>query len=218
MGTLCVALIAQYAFTSLDLGWHLRTVFSSVAEALSADLPPKPTVTPIGRTERDINEQQRQSAERLATHVSRERTDAPALQPDDVRRAAPESVLQEDLVMRCGEKLPPESAWVTRDVSIHVKSHYQGERGGQHSWRYSVRFENTGGDTVQMLSRHWIFVDAAGAAHEMKGPGARGVTPVLAPGDAWSYESGTSLGTPTGAPPLPMRRRQCATAHTHGRL
>ena len=34
---------------------------------------------------------------------------------------------------------------------------------------------------------------------EMKGPGARGVTPVLRPGDSWQYESGTRLDTSYGA-------------------
>ena len=33
----------------------------------------------------------------------------------------------------------------------------------------------------------------------MKGPGARGVTPVLRPGDSWSYESGSRLDTSHGA-------------------
>ena len=35
--------------------------------------------------------------------------------------------------------------------------------------------------------------------YEVKGPGARGVTPVLAPGGEWSYESGTSLSTAFGS-------------------
>ena len=58
---------------------------------------------------------------------------------------------------------------------------------------------NVGVDTVQMLTRHWVFTDAAGKVSEMKGPGARGVTPVLRPGDSWEYESGTSLATSHGA-------------------
>eukprot|EP00966_Prymnesium_polylepis_P327606 7383466-Prymnesium_polylepis.1 len=50
-----------------------------------------------------------------------------------------------------------------------------------------------------MLTRHWLFVDADGETHEVKGPGARGSTPVLAPGEEWSYTSGTSLATSTGS-------------------
>eukprot|EP00747_Dinoflagellata_sp_TGD_P206862 gnl/TRDRNA2_/TRDRNA2_80501_c0_seq1.p1 gnl/TRDRNA2_/TRDRNA2_80501_c0~~gnl/TRDRNA2_/TRDRNA2_80501_c0_seq1.p1 ORF type:complete len:256 (-),score=49.20 gnl/TRDRNA2_/TRDRNA2_80501_c0_seq1:77-844(-) len=51
-----------------------------------------------------------------------------------------------------------------------------------------------------MLTRHWIFVDAKGRLEtEVKGPGARGVTPVLPPGGEWTYESGTTLQTPHGS-------------------
>ena len=87
---------------------------------------------------------------------------------------------------------------MTRDVSIHVASRYQGEHRGQHTWKYEVSFRNNGVDTVQMLSRHWVFTDSDGKSHEMKGPGARGVTPILGPGDSWAYESGATLTTPIG--------------------
>lgn len=128
VGTLLLALVTQYAFTSLDLGLSLRTLFSSLTQTFAVEPEAPPRVTDIARSERDINEQQRQSAEQQAAFVSREHMDAPAPQPDDVRWASPESALQEDLVMRCGEKLPPESVWVTRGVNIHVKSGYEGER------------------------------------------------------------------------------------------
>ena len=38
-----------------------------------------------------------------------------------------------------------------------------------------------------------------GQVNEMKGPGARGVTPVLRPSDSWQYESGARLDTRSGA-------------------
>ena len=50
-----------------------------------------------------------------------------------------------------------------------------------------------------MLSRHWIFGDAEGRTKEVKGPGAVGETPVLRPGESWSYDSGTRIQTPTGS-------------------
>ena len=71
-------------------------------------------------------------------------------------------------------------------VEVYVRAKYRGvQRGDQHAWSYSVAFRNDGLDTVQMLTRHWVFVDASRKVHEMKGPGARGVTPVLGPGDSW---------------------------------
>ena len=60
-------------------------------------------------------------------------------------------------------------------------------------------FKNSGVDTVQMLSRHWIFGDAEGRTNEVKGPGAVGATPILRPGESWSYDSGTSIQTRTGS-------------------
>ena len=46
-----------------------------------------------------------------------------------------------------------------------------------------MTFTNRGRDTVQMVARHWVFVDVEGGVVEVKGPGARGVTPVLMPGE-----------------------------------
>lgn len=127
--------------------------------------------------------------------------DLPAPQPDAVRAAAraEERAIDADLAMRCGQRIPPQSTWTTNHVEAHVISHYQGQHGGQHTWKYVLSFRNTGRDVVQMLSRHWLFVDMHGHEHEMKGPGARGVTPVLGPGESWSYESGTSLATSAGS-------------------
>ena len=76
-----------------------------------------------------------------------------------------------------------------------MRSRFQGVHNGEYMWAYTVHFRNAGRDTVQMLTRHWVFADAHGRTHEMKGPGARGVTPVLGPGDSWQYESGSTLTT-----------------------
>ena len=197
IAALVLALAAQYLFVSIDVGAQLRTLFASIAEALVSEPPEPPRSTPVAKNEREINRQQQESAERLAALV--DSVDAPAPQPDEVRATSSGSLIDEDLAMRCGERLPPESVWTTRDVSIHVASRYQGEHRGQHTWKYEVSFRNNGVDTVQMLSRHWVFTDSDGKSHEMKGPGARGVTPILGPGDSWAYESGATLTTPIGA-------------------
>lgn len=65
-------------------------------------------------------------------------------------------------------------------------------------WAYRVRIENHGGETVQLLNRHWRIVDAQGRVREVKGPGVVGQQPVLAPGAAHEYESGCPLPTPSG--------------------
>ena len=144
------AIALQYVFTGIDLGGAVRAWLSSLAEA--AVEPERPPVRMgVAKSEADINAQQALSASRLAELVAD--ADVPAPQPDDVRRNEPSDVIRTDLVMRCGEKLPPESAWTTRGVEIFVKSSFQGTRGDDHQWKYTVTFTNRGADTVQMLSR-----------------------------------------------------------------
>ena len=93
-----------------------------------------------------------------------------------------------------------------RSASNFSRSHslphnYQTEQSSRcrYQFKYHVEFKNNGVDTVQMLSRHWIFGDAEGRTNEVKGPGAVGKTPVLRPGESWSYDSGTRIRTPTGS-------------------
>lgn len=119
--------------------------------------------------------------------------------PDDVRaRMGP--IDPNGPEMRCDQPIPAQSSVTTRNIEVRVKATYVGSRGGAHSWKYVVTFVNHGSDTVQMLTRHWVFVDAFGNLEsEVKGPGARGVTPVLPGGGEWSYESGASLPTPHGS-------------------
>jgi ApaG protein len=95
----------------------------------------------------------------------------------------------------------------THDVEIFVESHFmsgpqseeEAAEGEEYQFKYHVEFKNNGVDTVQMLSRHWVFGDAEGRTSEVKGPGAVGKTPVLEPGGTWSYDSGTRIRTPTGS-------------------
>ncbi len=65
-------------------------------------------------------------------------------------------------------------------------------------WAYQVTIENTGGDTVQLINRHWRITDAMGRMQEVKGEGVVGEQPRLAPGEQFEYTSGTPLGTPSG--------------------
>lgn len=65
-------------------------------------------------------------------------------------------------------------------------------------WDYTVEIANTGGDTVQLQSRAWQITDANGRLEEVRGPGVIGQSPVLKPGEAFSYTSGCPLRTPSG--------------------
>jgi ApaG protein len=65
-------------------------------------------------------------------------------------------------------------------------------------WAYRVRIENLGRETVQLRARHWRITDANGRLQEVRGAGVVGEQPVLQPGQAFEYTSGTPLGTPSG--------------------
>lgn len=126
----------------------------------------------------------------------------PNPQPDEVRMRAPPAAPAE---MRCGERIPPESILTTTStasaVTVFARARYTGWGEGDrlHAWSYTIEFTNAGATSVQLLTRHWVFVDEGGRAEEIKGPGARGQLPVLRPGEKWSYESGTRLHTPRGS-------------------
>jgi len=91
---------------------------------------------------------------------------------------------------------------VTRGVRVHVESEYAAERSqpSQNQWffLYTITIANEGGETVQLLTRHWIITDATGRVEEVQGPGVVGKQPILKPGDSFTYTSGCPLNTPFG--------------------
>ena len=61
-----------------------------------------------------------------------------------------------------------------------------------------MRIENQGRETVQLLRRTWRITDAHGRMQVVQGAGVVGEQPVLEPGDAFEYTSGTPLDTASG--------------------
>ena len=51
---------------------------------------------------------------------------------------------------------------------------------------------------AQLISRHWIILDADGHREEVRGLGVVGHQPLLKPGEGFEYTSGCRLRTPTG--------------------
>ena len=90
----------------------------------------------------------------------------------------------------------------THSIRVTVKPVYledQSSPGENHYvWAYHVRIENLGGDTVQLRNRHWRITDSFGRVQEVRGAGVVGEQPVLKPGEAFEYTSGTPLHTPSG--------------------
>lgn len=90
----------------------------------------------------------------------------------------------------------------TRSIAVTVKPVYledqSSPRDNHYVWAYHVRIENRGGTTVQLRSRYWHITDALGRVQEVRGAGVVGEQPVLKPGEAFEYTSGTPLPTPSG--------------------
>ncbi len=63
---------------------------------------------------------------------------------------------------------------------------------------YTITITNTGDTVAQVIARTWNVNDANGLHEKVKGLGVVGQQPLLKPGQAFEYTSGTRLRTPTG--------------------
>jgi ApaG protein len=90
----------------------------------------------------------------------------------------------------------------TRDILVKVRAFYLDDQSepdeSRYVWAYRVAVENHGADTVQLLRRTWHITDAHGHTEHVHGDGVVGEQPVLEPGQAFEYVSGTPLTTPSG--------------------
>ncbi|WP_458095917.1 Co2+/Mg2+ efflux protein ApaG [Roseomonas sp. WA12] len=91
---------------------------------------------------------------------------------------------------------------VTRGLRVTVRTFYLADQSdpdeGRHVWAYRVRIQNEGRATVQLLKRSWHITDGLGRSQHVHGDGVVGEQPVLEPGEAFEYTSGTPLATPSG--------------------
>jgi ApaG protein len=90
----------------------------------------------------------------------------------------------------------------TRQITITAHPQFMAEHSepddSHYVWAYTIQLENKGNGPVQLLSRHWKITDSQGLTQEVRGPGVIGEQPVLKPGEAFRYTSGTALGTASG--------------------
>jgi ApaG protein len=91
---------------------------------------------------------------------------------------------------------------VTRQIEVTVEPNFMPERSSaekrQYFWSYTIVIVNSGAETVQLRTRHWIITDASGRRQEVRGEGVVGEQPVLAPGERFEYTSGVPLPTASG--------------------
>lgn len=88
------------------------------------------------------------------------------------------------------------------EMTVTVRTQYLEEQSNpdasQYVFAYAVTIKNTGSVTAQLISRHWMIIDANDKVQEVRGLGVVGHQPLLAPGEQFEYTSGTSLATPQG--------------------
>ena len=63
---------------------------------------------------------------------------------------------------------------------------------------YTITIENISQVSFQLLSRHWLIQDANRKTEEVYGEGVVGETPVIQPGESFTYTSGAVLETEMG--------------------
>ena len=90
----------------------------------------------------------------------------------------------------------------TRSIRVTVKPFYLEDQSSpvenHYVWAYHVRIENRGKETENACRRRPARLAGRGQIKEVRGDGVVGEQPVLAPGEAFEYTSGTPLPTPSG--------------------
>ena len=91
---------------------------------------------------------------------------------------------------------------VTHGIRIKVEPQYVEDQSSPDEsyffWAYTIEIANQSDAVVQLKTRHWRITDARGKTEEVRGPGVVGKTPVLDPGESFTYTSGCPLGTASG--------------------
>ncbi len=87
-------------------------------------------------------------------------------------------------------------------IVVEVNPEYSPEHSepdqGRYVFIYYINIRNTGAQSAQLISRHWIITDANGKVEEVRGDGVVGKQPVLESGDEHFYNSFCVLETSVG--------------------
>jgi ApaG protein len=97
---------------------------------------------------------------------------------------------------------PPHSEIVTQGIRVHAAAQFLPEESEPDEQRfvygYRITLTNEGARPAQLLSRHWVILDAEGRRRDVKGPGVVGRTPRLETKERFSYTSFSPLATKWG--------------------
>ncbi|HEY5716931.1 MAG TPA: Co2+/Mg2+ efflux protein ApaG [Motiliproteus sp.] len=88
-------------------------------------------------------------------------------------------------------------------IGVEVETLYIDEQSDPDNHRYvfsyHITITNRLTEPVQLLSRYWCITDGDGGQQEVQGEGVVGAKPRIAPGDSYSYSSGTVIATEVGS-------------------
>lgn len=91
---------------------------------------------------------------------------------------------------------------VTHGILVSVRTRFEpahsDARGSLFVHSYRVTIVNQGEQAVQLLRRHWIIHDSLANVQEVEGPGVVGETPVIGPGQRYTYASACNLRSSLG--------------------
>lgn len=97
---------------------------------------------------------------------------------------------------------PEMSEKITHGIRVGAAAFFLPEESDaderQFLFGYNIVIVNTSDVPAQLLSRHWVIIDAHGHREEVRGPGVVGQTPRLMPGQAFKYQSYCPLKTDWG--------------------
>ena len=91
---------------------------------------------------------------------------------------------------------------ITQGIEVQVEVVYLAAHSSpqedDYRFAYHVQLTNHSPLTVQLLRRHWIIIDGHERVRHVRGDGVVGEQPVLAPGEGYTYTSGSVMPTPMG--------------------
>lgn len=97
---------------------------------------------------------------------------------------------------------PELSDTTTEGVRVGATGYYLPEQSDSAMPRfvfgYTIVIANVGDSPAQLISRHWIIIDAHGRREDVEGEGVIGKQPRLEPGQAFKYQSFCPLRTTWG--------------------
>ncbi|MDB5353842.1 MAG: ApaG domain protein [Phycisphaerales bacterium] len=97
---------------------------------------------------------------------------------------------------------PEMSDTITQGIRVGATAYYLPEESDPDKRRfvfgYTVVVANVGAAPAQLLTRHWVIIDAQGRREDVHGPGVVGETPRLEPGQAFKYQSFCPIRTTWG--------------------